>query len=159
MRWLLVSGGLLLGALALAGCGSGGPHVQARGPADGSTTTTGAPGSTTTTAGAATTTGAPATTAAPATSAAVSSPPCTPELLHSAYAARYGGMPVGTSFSVLKCARGWATTAASKGFDPPSFALYRVEGDHWLALNRSAGRLCEGQGVPADVAPQLGCDL
>ena len=57
-----------------------------------------------------------------------------------------------------KCVEGWATSAQTRGFNPPSFTLYRAEGDHWVALNQSGGKLCEGHGVPAEVAPQIGCD-
>lgn len=151
MRPRLMTAGVLLGGLALAACGSSGPGVQAR-QAGTTTTTTTAPASTTTTAAPGTT---PATSAPPQTPAAEA--PCTPEALTAAYTAAYNGLD-GASLRVQNCAGGWATSAQTKGFDPPVFALYRADGDHWVAVNRSAGKLCQGHGVPADVAPQIGCD-
>jgi hypothetical protein len=152
MRRRLIAAGLVLGGLVLAACGSAGPGVQARQAGD--TTTTAAPETTTTTAPPETTT--PDTTAPPATAAAAE-PPCTVEALTAAYTAEYGNLD-GAKLAVQKCVDGWATSAQAKGFDPPFFALYRAEGDHWVALNRSAGKLCEGRGVPAEVAPRIGCD-
>jgi hypothetical protein len=152
MRRALITAGLLFGGFALAACGSGGPSVQAR--QSGETTTTTAAEPTTTTAGPATTS-APSTDA-PATSAAPVELPCTIEALTAAYTARFGNVNGG--LQVQKCVEGWATSAQTHGFDPPSFTLYRAEGDHWVALNRSGGKLCEGQGVPPAVAPQIGCD-
>jgi hypothetical protein len=145
MKRFLITAGLLVGGLALAACGSSGPGVQAR--QTGETTAT--------TAGPTTTT--PETTAAPATTAAVPEPPCSPEALTGAYTAKFGNLTA-TSLQVQKCVEGWATSAQSHGFDPPSFTLYRAEGDHWVALSHGGGKLCEGQGVPAEVAPQIGCD-
>ena len=153
MRRRLITTGLLLGAIALAAaaCGTSDPQVQARQTGD-TTETTAAPSTT-----AAPATTAPGTTAAPATTAApIAELPCTLESLVSAYTARFG-VPAGT-FRPQQCAGGWATSAQVKGFNPPTFALYRAEGDHWVAVNRSAGKLCEGQGVPAEIAPQIGCD-
>ena len=155
MKRRLITAGLLLGGLALTACGSAGPGVQARQTGDTTTTTT-APEPTTTTAEPTPTTGAPETTAPPETAAAPE-PPCTREALTAAYTAKFGGMG-GATLAVQKCVEGWATSAQTKGFDPPSFALYRAEGDQWLALNLSAGKLCEGQGVPPEVAPQIGCE-
>jgi hypothetical protein len=154
MRRHLITAGLLLGGIALAACGSAGPGVQARQTGETTTTTT-VPEPTTTTAEPAPTTAPPATTAPPVTAAP--EPPCTSEALTAAYTAAFGGLE-GTSLAVQKCVDGWATSAQTKGFDPPVFALYRAEGDHWVALNRSAGKLCEGYGVPLDVARQIGCD-
>jgi len=73
-----------------------------------------------------------------------------------AYTAKFGA-PVG-SFKPQQCVSGWATSSDVKGFNPPAFTLYRAEGDHWVAVNQSSGKLCEGQGVPAAVAPLIGCD-
>jgi hypothetical protein len=151
MRRRLIVTGTLLAGVVLAACGSGGPGVQARQAGD-TTATTEAP--TTTTTAAPSTTTAPATTVPPATTAP--EPPCTPEALTAAHTAKYG--PPSGSLKVQKCAGGWATSSTTKGFDPPTFALYRAEGDHWVAVNRSAGKLCEGQGVPPEIAPQIGCD-
>jgi hypothetical protein len=152
MRRRLIALGLLLGGLALAACGSGGPSVQAR--QTGETTTTTEP---TTTTAAPATSAAPTTTATPATTAlAPAEPPCTADALAAAYTAKFGA-PKG-SLQAQKCVSGWATSALTKGFDPPTFTLYRAEGDHWLAINSSPGRLCAGQGVPPEVAPQIGCD-
>jgi hypothetical protein len=153
MRRRLITAGLLLGGLALAACGSGGPSVQARQTGETTTTTT-----TTTTPESTTTTAAPApTTPAPPTTGAVpGQPPCTADALVAAYTAKFGA-PAG-SLQAQKCVAGWATSALLHGFDPPTFTLYRAEGDHWVALNSSAGKLCQGQGVPAEVAPQIGCD-
>jgi hypothetical protein len=150
MRRLLITAGLLVGGLALAACGSNGPGVQAR--QSGETTTTTAPEP-------ATTTAEPTpTTAAPGTAAALPELPCTLDALTTAYTAKFGNLTA-TSLQVQKCAEGWATSAQTHGFDPPSFTLYRAEGDHWVAVNRGGGKLCEGQGVPADVAPQIGCEV
>ena len=146
--------GVLLGGLALAACGSAGPGVQARQTGDSTPTTTAEP--TTTTEGPTPTTVAPATTAPPATAATLA-PPCTDDALRGAYSAAFGSAP-GASLKVQKCVAGWATSAKANGFDPPTFTLYRAEGDHWVALNSSAGKLCEGRGVPPEVAPQIGCD-
>ena len=154
MRRRLITAGLLLGGLVLAtACGSGGPSVQARQTGETTTTTT----EPTTTTEAPATTAAPETTSAPPTSVTpVAEPPCTADALAAAYTAKYGA-PNG-SLQAQKCVNGWATSALLHGFDPPTFTLYRAEGDHWVALNSSAGQLCEGQGVPPDVAPQIGCD-
>jgi hypothetical protein len=149
MRRRLITAGLLLGGIALAACGTAGPSVQARQTGDTTTTT----GPTTTTA-APTTSAAPTTAVPPATAAATA--PCTADALMAAYVAKFG-QPSG-SLQAQKCVEGWATSALTKGFDPPTFTLYRAEGDHWVALNSSAGRLCQGQGVPPEVAPQIGCD-
>jgi hypothetical protein len=154
MRRRLITTGLLLGGLALTACGSAGPGVQARQTGD--TTTTTAPETKTTTAPPESTTTAPETTAPPATAAAPE-PPCTVEALTAAYTAKFGGVGRAT-LAVQKCVDGWATSAQTKGFDPPSFALYQAEGDRWVALNLSSGKLCEGYGVPPEVAPQIGCD-
>jgi hypothetical protein len=153
MRRRLITASLLLGGLGiLAACGSGGPSVQAR--QTGETTTTTEPTATTE---APATSAAPTTIAAPpATTAAVPGPPCSADALAAAYSATFGA-PDG-SLRAQKCVAGWATSALLHGFDPPVFALYRADGDHWVALNRSAGKLCEGYGVPAEVAPQIGCD-
>jgi hypothetical protein len=150
----LITTGLLLGGLALAAaaCGTSDPQVQARQTGD-TTATTAAP---TTTSAPLSTTTAPATTAPPVTTAAPAAPPCMPEALTAGYTAKYGA-PSG-SLKVQKCAAGWATSSTTKGFDPPTFTLYRAEGDQWVAVNRSAGKLCEGQGVPPEIAPQIGCD-
>jgi hypothetical protein len=153
MRRRLITAGLVLGGLVLTACGTAGPGVQARQAAD-TTTTTAAPETTTTTAAPEATT--PDTTAPPAT-AATAEPPCTVDAITAAYTAEYGGLD-GAKLAVQNCAEGWATSAQAKGFDPPFFALYRAEGDHWVALNRSAGKLCEGHGVPPEVAPRIGCD-
>jgi hypothetical protein len=142
---------LLLGGVAVAACGTTGPGVQARQTGD--TTTTAEP---TTTTAPTPTTAAPATTAPP-TTAAAAAPPCSPDALTAAYNAKFGSLN-GANLAVQKCVQGWATSAQTKGFDPPTFALYRAEGDHWVALNRSAGKLCADQGVPPQVAPQIGCD-
>jgi hypothetical protein len=137
-------------AVAAAACGTSEPGVQARQTGD-TTATTAAPATTATPS----TTVAPDTTAAPATTAPAP-PPCTVQALIAAYTAKYGA-PLG-SFKPQQCVSGWATSSDVKGFNPPAFTLYRAEGEHWVALNRSAGKLCEGQGVPAEVAPQIGCD-
>ena len=152
MRRRLITTGLLLGGLVLAACGSSGPGVQARQTGD---TTTTAPEPTTTTADPTPTTGAPDATSPPPTAAA--QPPCTADALTAAYTAKFGGLDRAT-LKVQKCVDGWATSSQVKGFDPPTSALYRAEGDHWVALNLSAGKLCQGHGVPAEVAPQIGCD-
>jgi hypothetical protein len=157
MRRRLITTGLLVGGLALAAaaCGTSDPQVQARQTGD-TTATTAAP---TTTAAPSTTapsstTAAPDTTAAPPTTAP--QPPCTPETLTGAFTAKFGSPEA--SIIPLKCVGGWATSSQVKGYSPPTFTLYRADGDHWVALNRSAGKLCEGQGVPAEIAPQIGCD-
>ena len=153
MRRRLITASLLLGGLGLlAACGSEGPGVQARQTGDTTTTTT----EPTTTTAAPATSAAPSTTAAPPVVTAAPEPPCTSDALGAAYTARFGA-PKGT-LQAQKCSSGWATSALTKGFDPPTFTLYRVDGDHWVALNSSPGKLCEGQGVPADVAPRIGCD-
>jgi hypothetical protein len=150
MRRTLITTGLLLGGLALAACGSSGPGVQARQTGD--TTATTAPETTTTTAAPTAT----APTAPPVTTAAApAQPPCTPEALGAAYAAKYGN-PAG--LKAQQCAAGWATSSEPHGYSPPTFTLYRAEGDQWVAVNHSAAKLCEGQGVPPEVAPQIGCD-
>jgi hypothetical protein len=150
MRRGLVTAGLLVGGLALAACGSGGgSSVQARQSAE--TTTTTAEPTTTTTAEP-----VPTATNAPPISAATAELPCTVEALSAAYTAKFGN--VNGALQVQKCVQGWATSALSRGFDPPVFTLYQAEGDHWVALNRSGGKLCEGRGVPDEVAPQIGCD-
>jgi septal ring-binding cell division protein DamX len=153
MRRRLITTGLLVGGLALAAaaCGTSDPQVQARQTGDTSATTA-AP----TTTAAPSTTAAPDTTTSPATTAAPAAPACTVEALTAAYTAKFGA-PLG-AFKPLQCVSGWATSSEVKGFNPPTFTLYRAEGDHWVVLNRSAGKLCEGQGVPAEVAPQIGCD-
>jgi hypothetical protein len=151
VRRRLITASLLLGGIALAACGSAGPGVQARQTGDTATTTT----EPTTTAEAPATSAAP-TTAVPPTVAAVAGPPCTADALAAAYTAKFG-TPSG-SLQAQKCVSGWATSALTKGFDPPTFTLYRAEGDRWVAVNSSAGKLCQGQGVPPDVAPQIGCD-
>ena len=154
MRPRLITAGVLVGGLALlAACGSSGPGVEARQTGDTATTTT-APETTTTTAAPDTTTSA---TEAPLQTAPALELPCTLEALTAAYTAAYDGLG-GATLKVQKCAGGWATSAQTKGFDPPVFTLYRAEGDHWVAVNRSAGKLCQGYGVPPEVAPQIGCD-
>jgi hypothetical protein len=157
MRRHLITAGLLLGTLTFAACGSSGPGVQARqtGDTTESTTTTAEP----------TTTTAPPTTAAPETSAPETpavpttspQPPCSDDALGAAYTAAYGGLD-GASLRVQKCVDGWATSSQAKGFNPPSHALYRADGDHWVALNKGGGKLCTGHGVPPEVAPQIGCE-
>jgi hypothetical protein len=151
MRRRLITAALLLGGLVLAACGSAGPGVQAR--QTGETTTTTEP---TTTTEAPATSAAPTTTVPPTTIAPATEPPCTADALAAAYTARFGS-PSG-SLQAQNCVAGWATSAITKGFDPPTFTLYQAEGDHWVALNSSAGKLCSGQGVPPEVAPQIGCD-
>jgi hypothetical protein len=153
MRRRLITTGLLLGGLALAAaaCGTSDPQVQARQTGD-TTATTAAP---TTTAAPPSSTAASDTTA-PTSTTAPPQPPCTPQALTAAFTAKFGS-PDG-SITPQKCVGGWATSSQVKGYSPPTFALYRADGDHWVALNRSAGKLCEGQGVPADIAPQIGCD-
>jgi hypothetical protein len=153
MRRRLITTGLLLGGLALAAaaCGSASPGVQARQTGD-TTATTAAP----TTAAAPSTSAAPATTAPPATTAAPAEPACTPEALRAAHAAKFGA-PSGV-LKVQKCVGGWATSSETKGYNPPTFTLYQAEGDHWLALNQSVAKLCQGFGVPNEIAPQIGCD-
>ena len=154
MRRHLIIGGLLLGTLALAACGSSGPGVQARQTGDtteSTTTTTAVP----TTTAATPTTAAPEETLPSATNPPA--PPCTDDALESAYTAQYGGLD-GASLRVQKCIDGWATSSQAKGFNPPSHALYRAEGDHWVALNKGGGKLCTGHGVPPEVAPQIGCE-
>jgi ABC-type glycerol-3-phosphate transport system substrate-binding protein len=153
MRRRLIAAGVLLAGVALAACGSGGgPSVQARQSGE-STTTTAEPSSTT---------AEPATTAATPPSTTEASPtapaelPCTLEALTAAYTAKFGNLNGG--LQLQKCVEGWATTALTRGFDPPVFTLYRAEGDHWIALDRGGGKLCDGQGVPPDVAPQIGCE-
>lgn len=153
----LITASLVIGGLMLAACGSAGPSVQARQAGETTTTTTTTtivPETTTTTALAPTTTTTPPTTTPPVSAA--SGPPCTPEALTAAYSAEYGSAPA--SLKVGKCVAGWATSSHTQGFNPPTFALYRAEGEHWVALNRSGGKLCEGYGVPPEVAPQIGCD-
>ena len=150
MRRHLIIAGLALGTLALAACGSGDPGVQARQTGE-TTPSTAAP----TTSAAAPTTVAPGTTVPETTSPP--GPPCDDNALTSAYTARYGGLD-GASLRVQKCVDGWATSSQAKGFDPPSHALYRAEGDHWVALNRGGGRLCTGHGVPGEIAPLIGCE-
>jgi hypothetical protein len=153
MRRRLITTALLFGGLALAAaaCGTSDPQVQARQTGD-TTATTAAPS--TTAAPPSSTTAAPATTAAPPTTAP--QPPCTPEALTAAFTAKFGSPEA--KITPQKCAAGWATSSQVKGYSPPTFTLYRADGDHWAALNRSAGKLCEGQGVPAEIAPQIGCD-
>lgn len=152
----LITTGLLLGGLALvaAACGTSDPQVQARQTGD-TTATTAAPSTTVPSTTAPGTTAAPDTTA-PTSTAAPPQPPCTPEALTAGFTAKFGSP--GTSITPQKCVGGWATSSQVKGYSPPTFTLYRADGDHWVALNRSAGKLCEGQGVPADIAPQIGCD-
>lgn len=153
MRRTLITTGLLLGGLALAACGSSGPGVQARQTGD--TTATTAPETTTTTAAPATT-AAPTTTAPPVTTPPTpAQPPCTPEALAAAYSPKYGN-PAG--LKVQQCEAGWATSSEPHGYSPPTFTLYQAQGDHWVALNHSAAKLCEGYGVPPQVAPKIGCD-
>jgi hypothetical protein len=154
MRRLLITAGLLLGGIVMVACGSAGPGVQARQTGETTTTTT-TPETTTTSAPATTATTAPATTAPPVTVAA--GPACTSEALTAAYNAKYGDLG-GASLKVQQCAEGWATSAQTKGFDPPTFALYRADGDHWVALNRSSGKLCDGYGVPETVRSKIGCE-
>jgi hypothetical protein len=153
MRRRLITTGLLVGGLALAAaaCGTSDPQVQARQTGD-TTATTATP---TTTAAPPSSTAAPDTNA-PTSTTAPPQPPCTPEALKAAFTAKFGS-PDG-SITPQKCVGGWATSSQVKGYSPPTFTLYRADGDHWVALNRSAGKLCEGQGVPADIAPQIGCD-
>jgi hypothetical protein len=153
MRRRLIATAMLFGALAVGAvaCGSSDPSVQARQTGD-TTATTAAP----TTTAAPSTTAAPDTTAAPATTTAPAPAPCTVQALTAAYTAKFGA-PVG-SFKPQQCVSGWATSSDVKGFNPPAFTLYRAEGDHWVAVNQSSGKLCEGQGVPAAVAPLIGCD-
>ena len=153
MRRRLITTGLLVGGLALAAaaCGTSDPQVQARQTGD-TTATTAAP---TTTAAPPSSTAAPDTTA-PTSTTAPPQPPCTPEALTAAFTAKFGSP--GATITPQKCVGGWATSSQVKGYSPPTFTLYRADGDHWVALNRSAGKLCVGQGVPADIAPQIGCD-
>lgn len=154
-RRRLITVGLLAGGVALfAACGSAGPSVQARQTGE---TTTSLQESTTT--GPVPTTAAPPATTAPAPRTPANTaqePPCTVQALTAAHTAAFG--PPAGALRVQKCVGGWATSSTTKGFNPPTFALYRAEGDRWVALRTSAGKLCEGQGVPPDVAPQIGCD-
>jgi hypothetical protein len=154
MRRSLITAGLLLGGVALAACGSSGPGVQARQAGDTTTTTTTTTAPPTT---APSTTEAP-TTSAPRAAAAAADPPCTAEALEAAYTSSFGPLPSGTGLKPQKCLAGWATSSQTHGFDPPNFALYRAEGDHWVALSRGGGQICAGHGVPPEVAPQIGCD-
>jgi hypothetical protein len=153
MKLRLTIAAVALGAaVALAACGEGGPRVDARQTGD--TTTTTAPEPTTTAAAPTPTTAAPDTTAAPPPTAPQL--PCAPELLAAASASKFGSAP--PILTGLKCVEGWATSAQANGFNPPTYTLYKADGDHWVAVNRSAGRLCAGHDVPAEVAPQIGCD-
>jgi hypothetical protein len=152
MKRRLMAAAVLLGGFALAACGTSGPGVQARQTNE--TTTTSAPEPTTTTAEPTPTT--PGPTIPPATAAAVE-PPCTSEALAAAYTVKLGSLAE-VALKVQKCVDGWATSSQTKGFDPPTFTLYRADGDHWVAVNRSAGKLCVGYGVPPEVARQIGCD-
>jgi hypothetical protein len=151
----LITTGLLLGGLALAAaaCGTSDPQVQARQTGD-TTATTVAP--TTTSAPPSATTAAASDPTAPPAATVAPQPPCTAEALRAAYTTKFG--PPEGSIAPQKCVAGWATSSLVKGYSPPTFTLYTAEGDHWVALNRSSGKLCVGQGVPADVAPQIGCD-
>jgi hypothetical protein len=149
----LVGGALVLGALALAACGSEGGSVQAGGPVPDETTTTTTTVPETTTTLPATTT-APTTTSVPTTVVPAAGPPCTDDTLQAAANEAYGNQGAVTA---IDCVGEWASGSSRKGeFDPPIYMLFRAEGDYWVAVERGIFE-CEPLGVPPGAARQLGC--
>ena len=134
-----------LAAVLLAACSGGDDRSVGIGQVDDTTTTTEL---TTTTAG-------PTTTAA--TVPPVGQPACTDDALVAAYQNAKGSTPAGRSFSTLRCLGGWALGSFHSAKDAPIFELFHAESGFWVFKNEGYADVCKDQGVPPNVAPQIGC--
>lgn len=114
------------------------------------TTTTMKPGPKPTAPTTTTTKPPPPTTAAPA-------PPCALNLLQAGYVAKFGLPPDGTTFSLTACVSGYAGTNLSNPDIGNAFAVYRVQGSSWVALNVGSTGVCDNLGIPPLVQQQIGC--
>ena len=130
---------VVAGAL-LAGCGGGDDRSVSIGQVDDTTTTT-------------TTTAAPLISTPPA-----SQPACTEAALVAAYEAKYGAAPANRSLSILRCLAGWGLASLDHSVDAPIFVLFHIEGGAWVAKSKGVAHVCQDQGVPPNIAPQIGCD-
>ena len=83
--------------------------------------------------------------------------PCTLNTLQTAYVAKFGLPPDGTTFTINACVGGYAGT----NLDNPSigtvFVVYQAQGSSWVALNEGTAGVCNGLGIPPTVAEQIGC--
>jgi hypothetical protein len=154
IRGLAGAGAAVLAALALTACGSDG-SISAGGPRpDESTTTTEA-----------TETTVPDTTVAetlppveqvlPPDAGVTAALPCEQDALGNATAAKYGNAE---GFLVTDCVGDWAAGSTRHEFDAPVEILFHAQDGAWTAIDRGFG-MCDRQGVPNDVARQLGCSL
>lgn len=83
--------------------------------------------------------------------------PCTDDAFRAAYARTYPS-EAAVNLSPLRCLAGWALASYSKGLDAPVFVLFHAEQNQWVAKSRGVANVCTGQGVPPNIAPQIGCD-
>jgi len=129
-RPLSVLLGVALAGALVAGCGGGDDRSVSIGQVDDTTTTL-----------------------APANAAL----PCTDDALRVGYAQTYGSEPAG-SISPLRCLAGWALATYSNAVEAPTFVLFHAEAGTWVAKSQGVAHVCAGQGVPPNIAPQIGCD-
>jgi hypothetical protein len=151
-RGLAGAGAAVLTALALTACGSDG-SISAGGPLPDETTTT------------VTETTVPDTTPAetlppveqvlPPDAGATAALPCDQGTLANATAAKYGNAE---GFLVTDCVGDWAAGSTRHEFDAPLEVLFHAQDGAWAAVDRGFG-MCDRQGVPTEVARQLGCSL
>jgi hypothetical protein len=99
----------------------------------------------------------PTTRPTPPTTAPPTPPPCTLSALQTAYVARFGLPPDGTTFSITACAGGYAGTNLANLQIGSSFAVYQAQGSSWVGLNVGSSGVCDGLGIPAAIAQQIGC--
>ena len=152
-RGLAGAGAAVLTALALTACGSDG-SISAGGPLPDETTTTEAPETTVPDTTVAETL-PPAEQVLPPDAGATASLPCDSEALRSAVASEYGNAE---GFLVTACAGDWASGSTRHEFDAPLEILFHAEDGAWVAVDRGF-EMCDRQGVPEDVARQLGCTV
>jgi hypothetical protein len=99
----------------------------------------------------------PTTRPTPPTTSPVPPPPCTLTALQSAYVAKFGIPPDGTTFTLNACVGGYAGTNLYNPSFGPAFVVYQTQGSIWVALNEGSAGVCDGLGIPPAVAQQIGC--
>lgn len=99
----------------------------------------------------------PTTRPTPPTTIPGPPPACTLSLLQSAYVAKFGLPPDGTTFTITACVGGYAGTNLDNPNFGTVFAVYQTAGSVWVALNEGSAGVCDGLGIPPAVAQQIGC--
>jgi hypothetical protein len=99
----------------------------------------------------------PTTRPTPPTTSPVPPPPCTLNALQSAYVAKFGFPPDGTTFTINACVGGYAGTNLQNPSIGLTFAFYQARGSIWVALNEGSAGVCDGFNIPPAVAQQIGC--